>query len=75
MSILGTYPYVTSSNATVGGAITGLGIPPLAVKDVIAVVKAYQTRVGSGPFPTEREDDVGCKLQTLGHEVMLHKFL
>lgn len=52
--ILGTYPYVTSSSASVGGACTGLGIPPTTVDKVIGVVKAYTTRVGDGPFPTEQ---------------------
>jgi adenylosuccinate synthase len=65
----GTYPYVTSSNATVGGVCTGLGIPPTAVKDVIGVVKAYQTRVGAGPFPTEQFNEDGEKLQQIGREV------
>lgn len=65
---LGTYPYVTSSNATVGGACTGLGVPPTAVKDVIGVVKAYQTRVGTGPFPTEQLNEIGEKLQNIGLE-------
>ncbi len=49
----GTYPYVTSSNATIGGACTGLGIPPRAIHGVLGVAKAYLTRVGEGPFPTE----------------------
>ncbi|CAG9540933.1 unnamed protein product [Cercopithifilaria johnstoni] len=65
----GTYPFVTSSNATVGGAVTGLGLPPMSIKRVIGVMKAYSTRVGSGPFPTELKDDVGDKLQRIGHEV------
>ncbi|KAJ1368003.1 Adenylosuccinate synthetase [Parelaphostrongylus tenuis] len=65
----GTYPYVTSSNATVGGACTGLGIPPTAISQVFGVVKAYQTRVGTGPFPTELKDDVGEQLQSIGKEV------
>uniref|UniRef100_A0A7E4W6Z8 Adenylosuccinate synthetase n=1 Tax=Panagrellus redivivus TaxID=6233 RepID=A0A7E4W6Z8_PANRE len=65
----GTYPFVTSSNATVGGACTGLGIPPTAVKEVIGVVKAYQTRVGSGPFPTEQFNQDGERLQQIGCEV------
>uniref|UniRef100_A0A914RXH5 Adenylosuccinate synthetase n=1 Tax=Parascaris equorum TaxID=6256 RepID=A0A914RXH5_PAREQ len=65
----GTYPYVTSSNATVGGAVTGLGVPPTAIKEVIGVVKAYQTRVGAGPFPTELKDAVGDKLQSIGREI------
>lgn len=65
----GTYPYVTSSNATVGGACTGLGIPPTAITQVYGVVKAYQTRVGTGPFPTELLDEVGDSLQSIGKEV------
>jgi len=64
----GTYPYVTSSNPTSGGACTGLGIPPTAIDDILGVVKAYSTRVGNGPFPTELEDATGEKLRTLGHE-------
>ena len=55
----GTYPFVTSSNATAGGACTGSGIPPTRITGVIAVVKAYTTRVGEGPFPTELLDDAG----------------
>ena len=51
---LGTYPFVTSSNCTVGGACTGLGIPPLNIGDVFGVAKAYTTRVGIGAFPTEQ---------------------
>ena len=54
--ITGTYPYVTSSNCTVGGAITGLGIPPQAIKNSYGVFKAYATRVGIGAFPTELTD-------------------
>lgn len=50
----GTYPYVTSSNTTVGGVCTGLGVPPASIKNSIGVVKAYTTRVGGGPFPTEQ---------------------
>lgn len=50
----GTYPFVTSSNCTVGGACTGLGIPPLNIGDVFGVSKAYTTRVGIGAFPTEQ---------------------
>lgn len=65
----GTYPFVTSSNSTVGGVCTGLGIPPTAVKDIIGVVKAYQTRVGAGPFPTEQFNEDGEKLQQIGKEV------
>ena len=51
---LGTYPYVTSSNCSIGGVCTGLGIPPRFIGDVYGVVKAYTTRVGDGPFPTEQ---------------------
>lgn len=54
--MVGTYPYVTSSNCTIGGACTGLGIPPTVIGDVYGVVKAYSTRVGDGPFPTELTD-------------------
>ncbi|KAH7730911.1 adss-prov protein [Aphelenchoides avenae] len=64
----GTYPYVTSSNATVGGACTGLGLPPTAITEIIGVVKAYQTRVGTGPFPTEDHGEDGKKLQEIGKE-------
>jgi len=64
----GTYPYVTSSNCTVGGVCTGLGIPPNALGDCYGVVKAYTTRVGEGPFPTEQLNSVGELLQERGHE-------
>ncbi|KAL0479497.1 adenylosuccinate synthase [Acrasis kona] len=64
----GTYPFVTSSNPTVGGACTGLGIPPREISEVYAVVKAYCTRVGSGPFPTELHDEVGEKIREIGGE-------
>jgi adenylosuccinate synthase len=64
----GTYPYVTSSNPTSGGACTGLGIPPTSVDSVIGIVKAYTTRVGNGPFPTELNDDIGLKLAKIGNE-------
>jgi adenylosuccinate synthase len=64
----GTYPYVTSSNPTSGGACTGLGIPPTAIRSVIGVVKAYTTRVGQGPFPTELTDEIGTRLRELGDE-------
>jgi len=50
----GTYPYVTSSSTTIGGVLTGLGIPPQRIQKTIGVVKAYTTRVGMGPFPTEQ---------------------
>ncbi|KAG9472230.1 hypothetical protein GDO78_020663 [Eleutherodactylus coqui] len=64
----GTYPFVTSSNCTVGGVCTGLGIPPQSIGDVYGVVKAYTTRVGIGAFPTEQNNDIGDMLQTRGHE-------
>merc|ERR1712151_1425379 len=53
----GTYPFVTSSNTTVGGVLTGLGVPPKNIDTVIGVVKAYTTRVGHGPFPTELQNE------------------
>ena len=64
----GTYPFVTSSNPTTGGACTGLGIPPTAITRVIGIVKAYCTRVGNGPFPTELNDPIGEKLRKEGAE-------
>ncbi|KAG8444535.1 hypothetical protein GDO86_009627 [Hymenochirus boettgeri] len=64
----GTYPFVTSSNCTVGGVCTGLGIPPQSIGEVYGVVKAYTTRVGIGAFPTEQNNDTGVLLQTRGHE-------
>lgn len=64
----GTYPYVTSSNPTAGGACTGLGVPPTAIDKVIGVAKAYSTRVGNGPFPTELDDAVGEQIRTSGRE-------
>lgn len=64
----GTYPFVTSSHPTAGGACTGLGIPPTAVDRVIGIVKAYSTRVGNGPFPTELEDENGQRLRDIGNE-------
>ena len=64
----GTYPFVTSSNATAGGAITGAGIPPRSLTRIIGIAKAYITRVGEGPFPTELFDDDGEKLRSLGRE-------
>lgn len=64
----GTYPYVTSSNPTAGGACTGLGIPPMAIDRVLGVAKAYATRVGNGPFPTELLDATGERIRTVGHE-------
>lgn len=65
----GTYPYVTSSNCSIGGVLTGLGLPPQTIGDVIGVVKAYTTRVGDGPFPTELNDENGALLQTKGAEI------
>ena len=64
----GSYPFVTSSNTTTAGACTGLGIPPSAIKNVYGIFKAYCTRVGSGPFPTELDDDMGQHLRDKGHE-------
>jgi len=64
----GTYPYVTSSNATAGGACTGAGVPPTAVDRVIGVVKAYTTRVGEGPFPTEFPPEQMERIRTRGKE-------
>ena len=64
----GTYPFVTSSSATAGGACTGSGIPPTRIERVIGIVKAYTTRVGEGPFPTELLDDSGEFLRKTGAE-------
>lgn len=64
----GTYPYVTSSSPTSGGACTGSGIPPTRIDAVIGIVKAYTTRVGNGPFPTELLDEEGEKLRKIGAE-------
>ena len=64
----GTYPFVTSSNTTAAGACTGLGIAPNRVKDVFGIFKAYTTRVGSGPFPTELFDEVGETMAKVGNE-------
>ncbi|MCB1316604.1 MAG: adenylosuccinate synthase, partial [Leptospiraceae bacterium] len=64
----GTYPYVTSSNTTTGGAIAGSGISFQYLKDVIGICKAYVTRVGEGPFPTEIHGEAGEHLRKLGHE-------
>ena len=65
---LGTFPFVTSSNTTAGGAATGTGVGPRYIDYVLGIVKAYTTRVGSGPFPTELFDEVGEHLGTKGHE-------
>lgn len=64
----GTYPFVTSSNSTLGGLATGTGFPVNKIDHVIGIVKAYTTRVGSGPFPSELENEVGQKLRDNGHE-------
>ena len=64
----GTYPYVTSSNTTAGGVATGSGIGPLSLDYILGITKAYTTRVGGGPFPTELFDDVGAHLAEKGHE-------
>ena len=64
----GTYPFVTSSNTTAGGTATGSGFGPLYLDYVLGITKAYTTRVGSGPFPTELFDDVGSRLAERGHE-------
>ena len=64
----GTYPFVTSSSTSIGGVLTGLGIPPTAIGDVIGVMKAYTTRVGMGPFPTELHEEIGHHLQEVGAE-------
>ncbi len=64
----GTYPFVTSSNPTAGGACTGLGIGPNTITEVVGIVKAYTTRVGSGPFPTELDDATGKLLRDRGKE-------
>ena len=65
----GSYPFVTSSNTMVAGACTGLGMPPSSVGEVYGIFKAYCTRVGSGPFPTELNSELGEKLREIGHEV------
>jgi adenylosuccinate synthase len=62
----GTYPYVTSSNATIGGVCTGLGVPPRAIDGVLGVAKAYTTRVGEGPLPTELTGEIGNRLRETG---------
>ena len=64
----GTYPFVTSSTTTAAGACTGLGIAPNKIKDVFGIFKAYATRVGSGPFPTELHNNIGSTLAKIGNE-------
>ena len=65
---LGTYPFVTSSNTTVGGALAGTGVGPKSIDYVLGIVKAYTTRVGAGPFPTELFDEIGERLADVGSE-------
>ncbi|NQV09044.1 adenylosuccinate synthase [Candidatus Woesearchaeota archaeon] len=64
----GTYPFVTSSNPSLGGVCTGTGVSPLRLNKAVGILKAYTTRVGSGPFPTELEDEIGEKLMKIGNE-------
>src|SRR6201999_2221069 len=64
----GTYPFVTSSSATAGGACTGTGVPPTRISGVVGVSKAYITRVGGGPFPTEALDGAGDQIRKRGNE-------
>jgi adenylosuccinate synthase len=64
----GTYPFVTSSSPTSGGACTGTGLPPTAITNVMGIAKAYCTRVGNGPFPTELADELGAFIRKEGHE-------
>lgn len=64
----GSYPFVTSSNTTIGGVCTGLGVPPSSIRDVLGVFKAYCTRVGSGPFPTEELGEIGALIREKGKE-------
>lgn len=64
----GTYPYVTSSSPTSGGACTGTGLPPTAISQVMGITKAYCTRVGNGPFPSELHNKEGDKIREIGHE-------
>lgn len=65
---LGTYPYVISSSASIGGIVTGLGVSPHRVGTIFGIVKAYTTRVGEGPFPTEQLNAIGERLRSVGHE-------
>ena len=64
----GTYPFVTSSNTTISGVISGLGVPPSSIGNVTGIFKAYTTRVGSGPFPTELDNEIGEEMRRIGHE-------
>ncbi len=64
----GTYPYVTSSSPTTGGVCSGAGVPPTSLQNLIGVAKAYTTRVGNGPFPTELNDEIGAEMRKVGNE-------
>jgi adenylosuccinate synthase len=64
----GTYPFVTSSSPSTGGVCTGAGVPPTALQNLIGVAKAYTTRVGNGPFPTELDNELGEKIRQIGFE-------
>ncbi len=64
----GTYPYVTSSSTTAGGVSSGLGVGPKQINKILGITKAYTTRVGEGPFPTELFDEDGASLAKIGHE-------
>jgi adenylosuccinate synthase len=64
----GTYPFVTSSNASIGGCLTGTGVGPTRINKILGVAKAYITRVGEGPFPTEMKDEIGKRIQDIGKE-------
>ena len=64
----GTYPYVTSSNTTAGGVASGSGIGPRMITNAVGIAKAYTTRVGKGPFPTELDNEVGEWIREKGHE-------
>ena len=72
VSSSGTYPYVTSSNCSIGGVCTGLGIPPKFIGEVHGVVKAYTTRVGDGPFPTEQENVIMILLNDFTINTPMH---
>lgn len=71
----GTYPYVTSSSPSIAGAAIGLGISPRLIQQAIGVVKAYTTRVGSGPFPTELNDDVGERMRKVRYYYYYYYYL
>src|SRR5262249_24122346 len=64
----GTYPYVTSSHTVAGGALTGAGLGPRSITHVVGVAKAYATRVGNGPFPTELTEEMGTRIREVGDE-------